>query len=38
MMLDPVCEEAEEEVIEEETGSRVFSFYEQHFGSLSPLL
>lgn len=33
---DPVCEEAEEEVIEEETGSRVFSFYEQHFGSLSP--
>ncbi|EEL12952.1 DnaD domain protein [Bacillus cereus BDRD-Cer4] len=36
--VEPVCEEteAEEEVIEEETGSRVFSFYEQHFGSLSP--
>ncbi|HDR4685694.1 DnaD domain-containing protein [Bacillus cereus] len=35
--VEPVCEEteAEEEVIEEETGSRVFSFYEQHFGSLS---
>ncbi|MGV3290726.1 DnaD domain-containing protein [Bacillus wiedmannii] len=29
--VEPVCEEAEEE-----TGSRVFSFYEQHFGSLSP--
>ncbi|MDA2109130.1 DnaD domain protein [Bacillus cereus] len=29
--VEPVCEE-----IEEETGSRVFSFYEQHFGSLSP--
>ncbi|PHB04645.1 hypothetical protein COE81_21115 [Bacillus wiedmannii] len=35
--VEPVCEETEEEeVIEEETGSRVFSFYEQHFGSLSP--
>lgn len=36
--VEPVCEEteAEEEVIEEETGRRVFSFYEQHFGSLSP--
>ena len=35
--VEPVSEEAEEEeVIEEETGSRVFSFYEQHFGSLSP--
>ncbi|MDT3496009.1 DnaD domain protein [Bacillus toyonensis] len=35
--VDPVCEETvEEEVIEEETGSKVFTFYEQHFGSLSP--
>ncbi|MED3826171.1 DnaD domain protein, partial [Priestia flexa] len=36
--VDPVCEETEdgEEVIQEETGSGVFSFYEQHFGSLSP--
>ncbi len=35
--VDPVCEETvEEEDIEEETGSKVFTFYEQHFGSLSP--
>jgi len=35
--VDPICEETEEEGgVEEETGSRVFSFYEQHFGSLSP--
>ncbi|HEB2436200.1 TPA: DNA replication protein DnaD, partial [Bacillus cereus] len=35
--VEQVCEETEEEeVIEEETGSGVFSFYEQHFGSLSP--
>ena len=35
--VEPICEETEEEeVVEEETGSRVFSFYEQHFGSLSP--
>lgn len=34
---DPVCEaEEEEEVIQEEPGSRVYTFYEQHFGSLSP--
>ncbi|MBE5107972.1 DnaD domain protein [Bacillus thuringiensis] len=34
--VDPICDEAEEEVIEEETGSKVYTFYEQHFGSLSP--
>lgn len=35
--VEPICEETEEEgVVEEEMGSRVFSFYEQHFGSLSP--
>ncbi|MFJ8416974.1 DnaD domain-containing protein [Bacillus paramycoides] len=34
---NPVCEaEEEEEVIQEETGSSVYTFYEQHFGSLSP--
>jgi DnaD/phage-associated family protein len=34
--VDPVCEEAEEEVIEEEMGGKVYAFYEQNFGSLSP--